>query len=231
MTPGWYPDPSGRFPQRYFDGQTWTDQVVGANGMTTTDGLPGGTTPSPPAAPEPPTDASPPPPPPEPSVALPGVLSPPHGPDRSPRLSWIGIGVAGLGALLVMLSCTVLSWADGGLTFSDVRMVSDELSSSNYDDAKMAYQYGSWGWFTALFLVVAGIALVASLVSRRDGTIVRVAVALVAAVAVMSHAGFVSYMFKGPGPAVGFGAWAGVVGYLITIVGLSIATPRRRRNA
>ena len=32
---GWYPDPSGQFQQRYWDGATWSDHVVGPNGQTT----------------------------------------------------------------------------------------------------------------------------------------------------------------------------------------------------
>jgi uncharacterized protein YxjI len=32
---GWYPDPSGQFPQRYWDGGTWTEHVVGPQGQTT----------------------------------------------------------------------------------------------------------------------------------------------------------------------------------------------------
>jgi uncharacterized protein YxjI len=32
---GWYPDPGGQFAQRYWDGGTWTEHVVGPNGQTT----------------------------------------------------------------------------------------------------------------------------------------------------------------------------------------------------
>jgi uncharacterized protein YxjI len=32
---GWYPDPSGQFAQRYWDGAAWTDHVVGPQGQTT----------------------------------------------------------------------------------------------------------------------------------------------------------------------------------------------------
>ena len=30
--PGWFPDPTGRAAQRYWDGQAWTDQVVDVGG-------------------------------------------------------------------------------------------------------------------------------------------------------------------------------------------------------
>ncbi|MGH9187325.1 MAG: DUF2510 domain-containing protein, partial [Acidimicrobiales bacterium] len=39
--PGWYPDPTGRNAQRYFDGNNWTDQVVTPSGGQTTDPVSG----------------------------------------------------------------------------------------------------------------------------------------------------------------------------------------------
>jgi uncharacterized protein YxjI len=32
---GWYPDPTGQFQQRYWDGSVWTEHVVGPQGQTT----------------------------------------------------------------------------------------------------------------------------------------------------------------------------------------------------
>jgi hypothetical protein len=37
VTPGWYPDPSGRFAQRYHDGSRWTEHVADAQGNRDTD--------------------------------------------------------------------------------------------------------------------------------------------------------------------------------------------------
>jgi len=37
---GWRADPTGRFSHRWFDGNDWTDHVVGANGQPTTDAFP-----------------------------------------------------------------------------------------------------------------------------------------------------------------------------------------------
>jgi Protein of unknown function (DUF2510) len=37
VTPGWYPDPSGRFAQRYHDGGRWTEHVADASGNRSTD--------------------------------------------------------------------------------------------------------------------------------------------------------------------------------------------------
>jgi hypothetical protein len=39
--PDWYPDPTGRFEQRYWDGSQWTEHVTSA-GQQRTDPLPGG---------------------------------------------------------------------------------------------------------------------------------------------------------------------------------------------
>jgi hypothetical protein len=41
VSPGWYPDPSGRFAQRYHDGTRWTEHVADAQGNRATD-VPGG---------------------------------------------------------------------------------------------------------------------------------------------------------------------------------------------
>ncbi len=37
VSPGWYPDPSGRFAQRYHDGSRWTEHVADAHGNRDTD--------------------------------------------------------------------------------------------------------------------------------------------------------------------------------------------------
>ena len=37
VSPGWYPDPSGRFAQRYHDGSRWTEHVADAQGSRDTD--------------------------------------------------------------------------------------------------------------------------------------------------------------------------------------------------
>ena len=37
VSPGWYPDPSGRFAQRYHDGSRWTEHVADAEGNRATD--------------------------------------------------------------------------------------------------------------------------------------------------------------------------------------------------
>lgn len=39
-TPGWYPDPAGKFGQRYHDGNGWTENVADAAGNQTSDPVP-----------------------------------------------------------------------------------------------------------------------------------------------------------------------------------------------
>jgi len=51
VTPGWYPDPSGRFAQRYHDGGRWTEHVADAGGNRSTDAPAGQSAPAQPAQP------------------------------------------------------------------------------------------------------------------------------------------------------------------------------------
>jgi Protein of unknown function (DUF2510) len=46
VSPGWYPDPSGRFAQRYHDGSRWTEHVADAQGNRDTDAPVGQTGPA-----------------------------------------------------------------------------------------------------------------------------------------------------------------------------------------
>ena len=170
---------------------------------------------------------------PAPSAAPPAAPSVTASQTRQPaarRESWFGLAAAAAGAALVTLSVTLLSWAKDA-SFSDAQKVSDTFESSSYDDAVLAYHYGAWGWILALVLVVAGLVWVAALVNRGDGTGLRLLVAVVAAIAAISHAGYVAQIFEGPGPSPAIGAWAGSVGYVLTIIGLAIATPRPRSRA
>jgi hypothetical protein len=46
VSPGWYPDPSGRFAQRYHDGTRWTEHVADAGGQRSVDNPEGQAAPS-----------------------------------------------------------------------------------------------------------------------------------------------------------------------------------------
>ncbi len=48
VSPGWYPDPSGNYAQRYHDGTRWTEHVADAAGQRSVDNpdAPGPSSPS-----------------------------------------------------------------------------------------------------------------------------------------------------------------------------------------
>ena len=47
VSPGWYPDPSGHFAQRYHDGTRWTEHVADAGGQRSVDNPEGQAAPGP----------------------------------------------------------------------------------------------------------------------------------------------------------------------------------------
>lgn len=216
MDSDWFPDPSGRFARRYFDGSHWTDHVVGANGTTVADPLVGAFPPPPPPMPTLP---------PPPAQVHPGSAAPAPG---KKALSWAGVSMAGVGVLLAALSLYALDWADGA-TAGDVRDgLPDPLPDGLPFADVVSFTYVRWGGL--LFLLGAAIALiaVALAISRRDGSAVRVLGAVVVGTAAILHTVAVVRLFRGPGADPAFGAWLGTVGFLTVALGLAIATPNRR---
>ncbi|MFG3686598.1 DUF2510 domain-containing protein [Micromonospora sp. NPDC047740] len=70
--PGWYPDPSGRQPVRWFDGDQWTAHVIDGRQQPQLDPLPDGAAPPPvPPGPPPVVSGAPAPAPGQPSAKLP----------------------------------------------------------------------------------------------------------------------------------------------------------------
>lgn len=244
---GWYPDPSGRFTQRWFDGIDWTDHVVGANGQTIQDPLPGPSSgpgpgpgdraeeaesPPPPTVAPPPsaraTDATgtaPPPPPryPAPGAAQSGGYAPrPAGVRFGPGP---GLALDLLGVLLVVLSLFVLKWADtsrGG--FADIHTSASHAPSHLEGPDALVKAYATFAAYVFLGLAVVGGLLVGIGVSARNAAL-QVVVAVVAGVACVYHAFFVERLFRGPGSPL-IGAWLGVVGYLVLIAGLALGARR-----
>src|SRR5258705_1827905 len=154
----WQPDPYGRFAQRYFDGTNWTANVTDAAGTQLTD---------PPGPSAPPSFAPP--------VATGGGTSAPPVP---------GLIVAGVGAVLLLLSLFVLNWFDFSSSFKEeISSASDQFeqvlgikASEITDGIKMSEvkdiadadsdglpflseQYLNWGYLVAIaaiaFAVVA----------------------------------------------------------------------------
>lgn len=120
----WYPDPAGRFPQRFFDGQTWLELVRDHHGMAFD---------AAPAAP-PPTDLPcPHPPAPPAAVTVADRLPAAAPPDTSSRRSLAGrvsTALVVLGGLLVLvtMAAAVVPAAVAALSAPDRHTVTGELS-------------------------------------------------------------------------------------------------------
>lgn len=94
---GWHPDPTGRFPKRWHDGDDWTASVIldtgeqGFDRLTSVDApaIPGQPPPPVPAPPVPPPPAYDSPPPPPPPAATPQAAAVPvAAPDDASRQTW-----------------------------------------------------------------------------------------------------------------------------------------------
>lgn len=238
---GWFPDPSGRFAQRWYDGHQWTDRVVAANGTTIEDPLPDSDKPHPPpvltqvvppaAAPAPPAGAAAPPAPPAPAAPRPGPpASPPFAPGAAAKVR-LSVGATlfiGLfGWLLVALSLLGVPWYSDGPGFNFFDLTDGAWNSSGGDFLVRAYA-AALGY---LFLVGAllGVVLAGLPVPGRPGaaTAWRIIASLGSGVAVVLHTVTVVKVFRGPADP-GVGAWLGVIGYFVVIVAMVIGHYRRR---
>lgn len=221
MNADWFPDPSGRFNQRFFDGSGWTEHVVGANGSTVADPLTGA------FPPPPPLTATPPPPPPFHHAST-GTAPHASGPRTT---SWVGVGIAGVGLLLAALSLYALDWVDG-TSIGDLR---DGLPDTLPDGLPLAdvlsLNYLRWGGLLLLLGVIAALLAVGVAVSRRDGDGARLLGAAVAGTAAALHTITVVRLFRAPGADPAVGAWLGTIGFLAVAVGLAIAAPKDRTSS
>jgi hypothetical protein len=213
---GWFPDPSGRFGQRWYDGATWTGRVVAANGQVVDDPLPSTAEPAgpPPVRQQPPDARLNPPPRPE---SISGVER--YGP--GPGLL---VGIAGL--VVVALSLFVLKWADmDNGTFLDLSKAARDAGSDGAD--KVIYTYAAFGGFVlfglaAVWAVLAGLPLPAT---RGSNTYHRVVGSVICGGAAIYQAAAITHVFRGPAsPEIG--AWAGVVGYFVIVVGTIVGVRR-----
>lgn len=210
---GWFGDPTGRFGQRWYDGRDWTASVVGANGQVLEDPLPKRDVPAQPAyqaggyAP----------------ASWPATTSTRYAPG-------LGLAVGAVGVLLVALSLFALKWADNSDgTFVDLGKAVRKIGSDDYPYLT-AYLYAAWLGFvlfaaTVIFVLAAGLPLPRS----RTGNIVpRVVGAVLAGAAAVLQTAAIVDVFKGPGDPQ-FGAWLGVAGYLVVVVGMAIGARRIAR--
>lgn len=230
---GWFPDPSGRFGRRWYDGFRWTENVVAADGRAVTDPLPEDAPPYPP----PPQGAPAPAPTGPPGVsgyygsrALasgPGI-TPPSGKAYAPGVALV-LGLVGLA--LVAASLLGLSWRDGA-TFLDygtaARKVSlDDVTTISWLDG-VPWLYATSAGFVLLglalvWVVLAGIPVPSTYAGDRTQRIIATCICAVAAVL---HMVTVVRGSRGPG-AFDVGAWLGVVGYFVAIAGLAVGNRRR----
>lgn len=251
--PGWAVDPTGRFTQRWFDGHDWTDDVLGADGRSTTDALPrtssglaaptastaGPTVPSaastppqpqpagsPSTAPAPPAHASSP----VRSPAAPQTSSGPGtGGATTTGLSvrYLGSVISGVGLVLVLLSLFVLNWADQDpSSFGDLRNAFDgaDLTGAPVVD-QFVQLYATTLGYLLLVVVVAGVVVIA-VRARSAGRGTHAAVAAAAGVGAVAHAVAVERLFRGTiDPSLG--AWLAVGGYLAVIAGAAVAPTKR----
>ncbi len=231
VTGSWYPDPTGRYAQRWWDGERWTDSVADAAGTVATDPLAPAPTPAGDgtvliaplgsavvAAPSGPAVFS--------AAPGPAVFGGPQLVDHKGR--WLlGVLVSIAGAAALAVNFLVLDWFRdiGGRErgFADARDLFD--SASGGSGASYSELYMSFGWIVGA--AVVGLAVVVAAV--RMLPMVRL-VAAPCGIGLLMHAATVVDLrgFDAPGDfEVLPGAWLGVAGYGAALVGAVVAASSR----
>lgn len=244
---GWFPDPSGRFGQRWYDGHRWSDQVVAANGSTIDDPLPetdkpypppmptqvvppaavppparAGHVPAPPAGWQPMAGARPGPPPAGPLTPYPAPRAP--GGRLRPGAT-LAVGLLGL--LVAALSLFGVPWiSDGpGVNFFDI---SEGARNASGDGELLVRIYAAAGGFILFAIALAAVVLAGLPVPSHaaGASAMRVTATFVCGLAAVLHTVTVVRVFRGPATP-DIGAWLGTIGYFIAIIGLVIGHYRR----
>jgi len=241
---GWFPDPSGRFSQRWYDGHRWSDQVVAANGTTIDDPLPETDKPHPPpmptqvVPPSAPPPAAAPPLAPHPVGALPPVAARPGPPPGGALPSYpshpggqgahlrpgatLGVGLFGL--LVAALSLFGVPWASH-VNFFDI---SEGARNASGDGELLVRIYAAAGGFILFVIALTAVVLAGIPVPARasGAAVMRVTATFVCGLAAVLHTVTVVRIFRGPASP-DIGAWLGTVGYFVAIVGLVVGHYRR----
>lgn len=235
---GWFPDPSGRFGQRWYDGHRWSDQVVAANGNAIDDPLPEADRPYPPPMP---TQVVPPPPAqagPVSPAAVPGLAPRPAVPPHPAPAPWTGaperrlrpgatLGIGLFGLLITALSLFGVPWvSDGpGANFFDI---SEAARDAAGDGELVVRAYGAAGGFVLFVLALGAVVLAGLPAPSRPAAaaVLRVAATGVCGLAAVLHTVTVVRIFRGPASP-DIGAWLGTLGYFVAIIGLVIGHYRR----
>lgn len=165
-TANWYPDPTGRYAQRYFDGQQWTSHVAGRDGTQSQDPTPiDPAIPAPGAAPAPPPPTAAAPPPAAATHAPPSAASP--SPSAAPASGSTVIGpgliLSGIGALLTLLAMFAFDWLSDGpfaLDRSEIADLIDAFSGfgGETDLSFLTEAFFNFGWIVVLLAAIAALA-------------------------------------------------------------------------
>jgi hypothetical protein len=165
ITPGWYPNPAGRFEQRYWNGAAWTEQVA-SGGVPGYDPLP----PAPPAIQQqpvyggapgqpPPYAAVPVPPPYTGAPGQPFAYGVAGAATRSTRR--IAGSLVGLAGGAVVIAATYMDWLSGGGMSISGWDLYDMRSNLNENVFYVGDMFGSGSpFFTGLTTLILGIAVV-----------------------------------------------------------------------
>ena len=193
---GWLPDPSGRHAWRWYDGTIWTDRVVAVDGSRVHDPVSGAR----PAA----------------RHVRPAIRYRPGA----------GLAVATGGLVIVALSLFVLKWvdADDG-TFLKLSEAVRDAGGDGVD--RVISTYAGFGGFVlfglaAVWVLLAGVPIPAT---RGGATYHAIIGTVICGGAAVYQAAAITRLFRGPAsPEIG--AWLGVVGYFVIVVGMVIGTRR-----
>lgn len=212
----WHPDPTGRFAQRYHDGENWTDHVADASGAQQSDPF-SQSEPHPPLAT--PAQPSSPPPPSEAMTASTFTASTPaaSGPNS------IALVVSALGAAAVLAGMFLLPWIEFGGIVSQTFDRADlaelvEFASFGGSVTAISETYFTVGWIVA---IVAAAVAVAACVVRPLRIPAMVACAAGAAWHMVTLVDLTEG-FEG----VAIGAYAVPGGLLLCLLGAAIAAPK-----
>ena len=225
--PGWYPDPSSRFPKRWYDGHDWTASVLDRHGQQSYDQLPPAGAPAvarlPAAAP-----SAPPPPPgaqqqPVTTASL-GLTPPPVVRMTSGALTTpVVYGLVGIAVACLVLSMFVLDWySEAGQSVGFRDFADGSIPSS----APFLDQLTFWN-FKWLGFVIAGVALLSVfvfVVARAGSHHVGHVLAAIGATggALVSTLAIVR-LFRTDAFNPDFGAWLLPAGYLVLLVAIVIS--------
>lgn len=221
MTPaGWNRDPTGRFAQRWYDGDDWTDTVLGANGQPMHDPYPRtlGRGPSHPESPPPGPSG----PQPSPSKTWQPVAPAPVEASTGPPLL-VAVAAMTVGVALIAVCLFVLDW-DEDAPFRDFRTGLGRARGLEWPDTIIKL-YADWLCFALVGATVtfAGLATVARARGRRAA---HVFAALLAGAGAVLHTFFVVRLFRGEDDPE-LPAWLGTAGYLVILAGIVVSARRR----